>query len=200
MKLRCTVPIAIGVALIPVWVMAPPPVRGAGPDTVDELADACLATGEEGRALADEAVGMVARAYPAHSLWHLTESPRASLKAHRGWSHQYNTILSEVLRRLGFTTRLVHAARVRGFGYPWWLSGHSWVKVSIDGRQLDACASDPSSRVGHPPFVPVSAELPLRTVTRWAVGAALVPFVVVEVWRAWLSGRPVAGWVYGSRD
>lgn len=200
MKVRCTVPLVLAAALVPVWVMAPPPLQVDGPDTVKGIAEACSATGAAGRELADEAVRRVALAYPAHSLWHLTESPGASLRAHRGWSHQYNTVLSEVLRRLGFKTRLVHAARVRGFGYPWWLSGHSWVKITIDGREFDACASEPASRVGYPPFVPVSAELPLRTVTRWAVGAALVPFVVVEVWRAWVTGRPVAPWVYGSRS
>lgn len=199
MKLRYTVPLVMGIALLPVWLMAPPPLHVDEPDTAEELAAACRATGASGRELADEAVRRVALAYPAHSLWHLTEPPGASLRAHRGWSHQYNTILAEVLGQLGFETRLVHAARVRGFGYPWWLSGHSWVKVAIDGRELDACASDPASRVGHPPFVPVSAELPLRNVTRWAVGAALVPFVVVEVWRAWLTGREVAPWVYGVR-
>ncbi|NHB84063.1 arylamine N-acetyltransferase [Tessaracoccus sp. HDW20] len=155
--------------------------------------------GATGRELADEAVRTVAAAYPYHSLWHLAWTPHASLRAHHGWSHQYNTVLAEVLAALGFEVRLVHAARVRGFGFPWWLSGHSWVKVSLGGRWLDACASSLGSRAGAPPFVPVTAELPLRAVTRWAVGAALVPFVVVEAWRAWLGRRPVAGWVYHER-
>lgn len=200
MKLRWLIPAAAGAALLPVWAMAPPPERVAGPDTVQGLVDECLATGLTGRELADEAVAVVARAYPKHSLWHLTEPPRRSLRAHRGWSHQYNTVLLLVLRGLGFQARMVHAARVRGFGYPWWLSGHSWVKVVIDGRAYDACASQESSLVGRPPFVPLTHELPLRRVTRWAVGAALVPFVVAEVWRAWLTRRPVAGWVYGDRS
>ncbi|HMS37994.1 MAG TPA: hypothetical protein PKA93_12570, partial [Arachnia sp.] len=160
----------------------------------------CRESGLTGAALADRAIAAVARAYPTHSLWHLGEPPRRSLAAHRGWSHQYNTVLLLVLRGLGFDARLVHAARVRGFGYPWWLAGHTWVKVTIDGRELDACASREDSRVGEPPFVPLTAELPLRIVTRWAVGAALVPFVIAEVWRAWLGGRPVAPWVYGERE
>lgn len=199
MKLRWAVPALLLGALLPVWVMAPPPKRVDSPDTIDGLTDACRRSGLVGKDLVDEAIRVVAAAYPAHSLWHLTESPERSLRAHRGWSHQYNTVLSEVLRALGFETHLVHAARVRGFGYPWWLSGHSWVKVIVDGRALDACASTEASRAGAPPFVPLTAELPLRIVTRWAVGAALVPFVVVEVWRAWLTGKPVAPWVYGER-
>ncbi|AQP49917.1 arylamine N-acetyltransferase [Tessaracoccus flavescens] len=199
MKLRWGLPVLLGAALIPVWVMAPPPDHVDAPDTVEGLIERCRRTGLSGRELADEAVLTVAETYPTHSLWHLAESPARSLRSHRGWSHQYNTVLSEVLRGLGFQTRLVHAARVRGFGHPWWLSGHSWVKVTIDGRERDACASSPVSRVGRLPFVPVTAELPLRTVTRWAVGAALIPFVVLEVWRAWLSGRDVAPWVYGAK-
>ena len=193
-------PFLLAAAVAPVWVMAPRPIPAEGPDTVWGLVAQCRATDLTGRDLADEAVRVVALAYPVHSLWHLMEPPTWSLRHHRGWSHQYNTVLAGVLSGLGFETRLVHAARVRGFGDPWWLSGHSWVKVTIDGRPLDACASRPDSRVGAPPFVPVTSELPLRTVTRLAVGAALVPFVVAEVWRAWLTRRPVAAWVSGTRE
>ena len=147
---------------------------------------------------ANAAVAAVVRAFPRYSLWRLWQSPEASLRDHRGWSHQYNTILLLVLRRLGFEADLVHAARVRGFRRPWWLAGHTWVKVMVDGKRLDACAARPRGRVGEPAFVPVTPELPLRRVTRWGVGAALVPFVVVEVWRAWLGRRPVADWVDGE--
>ena len=47
--------------------------------------------------------------------------------------------------------------------------------------------------------MPVTPVLPLRKVTRWAVGLALVPFVIGAVWRAWLTGRDVTDWVYGDR-
>ena len=194
------IPVALTAAVAPVRLFAPRPEPVAGPATVTELIAACRATGSTGRALADAAVPAVARAYPHYSLWHLGESPHASLRGHRGWSHQYNTVLLEVLQGLGFDARLVHAARVRGFRRPWWLAGHAWVKVVVDGHELDACASTAASRVGHPPFVVLTSELPLRTVTRWATGIALVPFVVVEVWRSWLPGRPVAPWVYGARE
>jgi hypothetical protein len=154
MRLRWILPMALGAALAPVWVMAPPPTRAEGPDTVEGLVERCRESGLTGAALADRAIAAVARAYPTHSLWHLGEPPRRSLAAHRGWSHQYNTMLLLVLRGLGFDARLVHAARVRGFGYPWWLAGHTWVKVTIDGRELDACASREGSRVGGRPVAP----------------------------------------------
>ena len=199
MKLRWVALGALGVGLIPVWAFAPTQERTDLPDTVDELVRACRGTGATGRELVDVAIVQVARAYPLHSMWHLWETPQRSLAAHRGWSHQYNTVLLLVLRELGFEVRLVHAARVRGFGLPWFLAGHSWAQVRTGGRWLDACASQPSSRAGHPPFVPVTPVLPLRKVTRWAVGLALVPFVIGAVWRAWLTGRDVADWVYGDR-
>lgn len=105
-----------------------------------------------------------------------------------------------VLRELGFKARLVHAARVRGFRTPWWLGGHTWAKVTVGGYELDACASSDTNRAGAVNFVPLTPELPMRPITRWAVGASLVPFVVVEVWRAWLQGRDVAPWVYGRKS
>ena len=105
--------------------------------------------------------------------------------------------LIAVCRATGSTGRALADAAVQAVA---WLAGHAWVKVVVDGHELDACASTAASRVGHPPFVVLTSELPLRTVTRWATGIALVPFVVVEVWRSWLAGRPVAPWVYGPRE
>lgn len=185
--------------LVPVVAMMPRRRPMTGPQTIGDLAWQCRSGGAAGRALADEAVVAVAKAYPVFSLWHVWESPERSLASHRGWSHQYNTVLLLVLRELGFEAHLVHSARVHGFQNPWWLRGHSWVKVSIDGYELDACASSESNRVGAVNFTPLTTELPVRRVTRWALGAWVMAFVIVEVWRAWLSGRDVAPWVYGGK-
>ena len=192
--------VLLGAALFPVVAMAPARPKLDGPRTVDDVVSQCRATGATGRELANEAIAAVAGAYPCYSLWHLWESPERSLRSHRGWSHQYNTVLLFVLRELGFKARLVHAARVRGFRTPWWLGGHTWAKVTVGGYELDACASSDTNRAGAVNFVPLTPELPMRPITRWAVGASLVPFVVVEVWRAWLQGRDVAPWVYGRKS
>lgn len=197
MRIRSLIGALLTASAVPVVVTAP---RPAGSDlTVDRLVDICAATGLEGRELADEAIARVAEGFVYFSLRHLWESPERALAGGRGWSHQYNTVLFKVLRGLGFEVRAVHAARVRGFRRPWWLAGHAWVKVLVDGRWLDACASLPTNRLGEPPFVALTPELPLRRVTRWAVGLALFPFVVVEVWRSWLVGRPVPGHLYARR-
>ena len=52
MRLRWILPVALGAALAPVWVMAPPPTRAEGPDTVEGLVDRCRESGLTGAALA----------------------------------------------------------------------------------------------------------------------------------------------------
>ncbi|MDO5678055.1 MAG: hypothetical protein Q4G35_11175 [Propionibacteriaceae bacterium] len=175
-------------------------INDDGPATIEELAARCRATGATGRELADSACAAVASAFPTYSLLRLWETPRQALRRHRGWSHQYNTILLLLLRQLGFRARLVHAARVRGFRHPWWLNGHTWVKVEISGHELNACASSPGNRVGAVGFTPLTRELPMRRVTRWALGLAMAPFVVGEMARAWFLKRPVPPWIHGRRN
>lgn len=201
---KCTVGwfpvVALLGAFVPVVGMMPRKPLVDGPHTVEELVQQCRAGGATGGDLVNEATAAVARAYPFYSIWHLWESPEASLASHRGWSHQYNTVLLLVLRELGFDVRLVHAARVRGFRTPWWLPGHSWVKVHLGGHEVDVCASSETNTAGAVNFVPLTRELPMRRVTRWALGTWLTAFVVGEAWRAWLSGTEVSSWVYGRKQ
>lgn len=187
------------VAVAPVAVLAPRSVKTGGAQAADELVWALRAEGLQGRALVDAAMARVAAEYTHDSLWHMGELPDTSLARGRGWSHQYNTVLLDVLRGLGFDAHLVHAARVRGFRRPWWYSGHAWVKVMMGGRPLDACASRKDNSLGHLPFTPVTTELPYRVVTRLGMSLALTPLVTVGVWRAWLTGRTVSTWIYRER-
>ncbi|RMB58321.1 transglutaminase domain-containing protein [Tessaracoccus antarcticus] len=197
-KLVSTV-VAVMSAVVPVVVMAPRSGKTDGARGADELIWALRDAGLRDRELVDAAMQRVAAEYTHESLWHMWESPDTSLARGRGWSHQYNTVLCDVLRGLGFEAHLVHAARVRGFRHPWWYAGHTWVEVIIDGRQHHACASRVSNRLGDVGFTPVTAELPYRNVTRLGVALALTPFVAVGVWRAWLTGRPVSRWIYRER-
>ena len=187
-----------GAAVGAVAAFAPAPT-GRG-DTVESIAETAASGGNEGIDLVNAAIRAVADAFPQHSAWHLWESPTTSLRHGRGRSPQYNTVLLLVLRRLGFDVRLVHAARVRGFSRPWFLSGHTWVKACVDGRWLDACASSASNKAGEINFVPLTEELPVFIRTRWALGLALTPFVVGSVWWAWLTGKPVPTGLAGERD
>ena len=190
--------VAAGAAM-PVILKAPRSIKTGGAVSTDELVRALHNGGLDGSALVEAAMQQVASEYTHDSLWHIWEAPEVSLARGRGWSHQYNTVLLDVLRGLGFEAALVHAARVRGFRHPWWYAGHAWVKVVVDGRPRDACASRSGNTVEDPGFIPVSPELPYRSVTRVGVALALTPFVTVGVWRAWLTGRPVSRWIYRER-
>lgn len=186
--------VAAGAAII-----ASPRAQTEPGPTVDELVQQAGGAAVQSRDLIDEAIRLTASAYTHYSAWHLWEGVAASLRHRRGWSHQYNAALAAVLEGLGFRTRMVHTAWVQGADHPWWHNGHTWVKVLVDGRWLDACASRSTNRVGELPVTPGSEELPYHPRTRMAVTLSLTPFVVAGVWRAWLTRRPVPGWIYRER-
>lgn len=197
---RWVVPVAVVAGGLGAVVLAAPRSQAADGPTIRQLVTRLRATGLEGRELVTAAIQATAQAYTHYSAWHLWESPSRSLRHRRGWSHQYNTVLARVLKDLGFGTRMVHTVWIQGGEHPWWHNGHTWVKVNVDGRWLDACASGSGNQVGELPVTPDSDELPYHVRTRWAVALSLAPFVVTEVWRAWLTGRPVPGWIYRRRD
>lgn len=201
MRIKLTdLAVLAGVAVAGGIAGAPRPGR-SGPDrSLGGILARLRSSGLEGRELADAAIAAVNEGFPQHSVWHLWESPETALANGRGWSHQYNAILAQVLRALGFEVRRVHAARVRGWRHPWFYSSHSWVKVNLEGRWLDACASRSTNRLGEVGFVPVSEELAYRRSTPYTVGLGLIPFITFGVWRAWLTGRDVAPWIYRRRD
>lgn len=201
MRFRLTdLAVLAGIAVAGAVAGAPRPAVSDAGRSVDGITERLRSSALAGRELADAAVAAVNEGYPYHSVWHLWETPETALGNGRGWSHQYNAVLAEVLQALGFEVRRVHAARVRGWRHPWFFASHSWVKVNLDGRWLDACASRADNRVGDVRFVPVSEELAYRRSTPYTVGLGLLPFITVGVWRAWLTGREVSSWIYRRRD
>lgn len=195
--LRGLLSLTVG-AVAAVVVASPRRDSEPGP-SIEGLVEELQTGGMSGRDLAQAAIAAVSGSYEFYSAWHLWESPRRSLRERRGWSHQYNAVLAEVLSQLGFETRLVHAAWTRGTGDPWWHSGHTWVKVKVDGYWFDACASRTDNRLGDLPMTYVSEELPYRTQTRIAMTLFLAPFVVAAVWRHWLTGKLLPSWIYRRR-
>ncbi|AXE38164.1 hypothetical protein [Acidipropionibacterium virtanenii] len=198
---------ACAAALAPVVIGAPRP-RPAGQtveardggrrsiDTLDDVVAAAKDSGATGRELVNLATVMVHRMYTHYSSWHLWLTPAGSAERGQGNSFQYNLALAEVLGRLGFSVQPVHAARVRMEHHPWYHTGHTWLRVRIEGRTLDVCASRSGNRAGQVGFLPVTDVLPLGPVTRLDSALALAPFVVVSVWKSWLTGRGVQRWLY----
>lgn len=197
-RLRVLATVA-GAAVLGAVAMAPRPDGTPRPGVADLVAD-LGSSGLAGRELAEAAIAAVADVFEYHSVWHLWEPPAVAMAHGRGWSHQYNSVLAHVLEGLGFRTRLVHAARVHGSGHPWFLASHAWVKVDVDGRWRDACASRSTNGLDRVWFVPVTDELPFRGSTRFTVPIGLLPFVTVAAWRSTLGGRPVPPWLYRRRD
>ncbi|WP_420174583.1 hypothetical protein [Luteococcus sp. OSA5] len=184
----------------PAVITAPRSASERPASTVEEIVETCRRSGRQGWELVDEATRAVHAAYTHHSLWHLWETPQVSLQRGRGWSAQYNGALAQVLARLGFEVHEVHASRVRGLGRnPWWQAGHTWLRVTHEGRTLDVSASSAQNEAGKVNFVPTTVVRPTRRWTRSAVSAALAPVVAVQAWRQ-LRGAEVPRWLYREFD
>ncbi|WP_195839943.1 hypothetical protein [Cutibacterium porci] len=190
-------------AVVTVAIKAPQPEPGLpeGPAgaplrTAADVVAACRASGAVGWDLVNKATSLVHRMYTHYSCWHLWLSPQASLEAGHGHSGQYNIVLGQILEQLGFQVRPVHAARVRLEHHPWYHTGHSWLRVTYDGKELDVCASRPGNTAGNVAFVPVTEVLDRTRLNSIDTTFALAPIVVASVWKSWLTGSDIQSWMY----
>ena len=201
----CAVTAGLVGVLAPVVVTAPPPVRRPGMPASDlnslgDVVASCRDTGLDGWALVDHATALVNQRMTRHSVWHLWETPGVAYARQRGFSGQYNLALAHVLRQLGFHVEVVHAARVRfaagqGPGTPWWRTGHTWLRVTHEGRTEDVSAGQDGNIAGHVGFTPASD---VRTVHPWThldIRLGLLGFVTAAVWRHLLRGNPLPNWL-----
>nr|WP_203569152.1 hypothetical protein [Aestuariimicrobium ganziense] len=187
-----------GLAAAPVVLKAPPavPAQPGEPTTLDEVVGRCRDSRLAGWDLVGLAQQLVHDRYTHYSAWHLWQSPQQSFANGRGLSNQYNSALAQVLEELGFEVRRVHAARVRLERAPWWHSGHTWLKVTHEGRTRDVCASRPSTAPGRVAFVPVTPVRPFTGLTNLNTTLGLAPFVIEAVWRSLLTREPTPRWLY----
>ena len=187
----------VAAAITPVILAAPGPEPAQrSMHTVDDVVAACRASGKTGWDLVNEATGLVYRMYTHYSCWHLWLSPAASLEAGHGHSGQYNMVLGQILEQLGFQVRPVHAARVRLEHHPWYHTGHSWLRVIHQGKELDVCASRPGNTAGSVAFVPVTEVLNRTRLNSIDTTVALAPIVIATVWKSWVTGAGIPSWMY----
>ncbi len=190
-------------AALPV-VLAAPRAERANPEgvrTLDDTVHRCRASALRGWDLVSFATDLVNRKFTRYSAWHLWESPSLAFLNSRGQSNQYNLALATVLKRLDFEVQVVHAARARkSYPNPWFHTGHTWLRVTHQGRTLDVCASDSANRPGQVTFTPVTPARPWRPWAGPAISVALLPFVTGQVWRQWVNGEEVAGWLFRDFD
>lgn len=189
-------------AVTPVVWRAPEPALSLPRDvrTLDEALDDCLGTRLDGWELVEYATALVNQKFTRYSLWHLWETSGLAFKNSRGFSDQYNLALGRLLAGLGYQVQAVHAARVRFADEvvraPWWNAGHTWLRVSHAGRTLDVCAARAEHRVGEISFDAISDVRPLNPWTGLNIRLALAVPVTYQVWKSWLTGRPVPAWLY----
>ncbi|NNG18141.1 hypothetical protein HJ590_00870 [Naumannella sp. ID2617S] len=192
------------VALAPVVLRAPRPQR-AYPEGVRSVSDAiaaCRASGLEGWELVDFARRLVHHKFTRYSILNLWESPAMAFANSRGYCNQYNSALWEILVALGFRAERVFATRVRQDINPWWRMGHMWVRVTVDGRTLDVCASRADAGPGAVEFVPVTEVLPFGPFTYLNTNNGMIVFTAFACWKSLLTGEPLPRWMnreFGSR-
>ena len=193
-------PLMAGAAIAPVVVASPKPQPQMIGDvrTIDDAITRLDAAGDSGWELVQSAVDLVNSQFSAYSAWHLWESPEVAFRNSRGFSIQYNVALAQILRGLGFEVEVVHAARVRGATpRPWWRTGRTWLRVTHDGRTRDVSAGR-QGPVGELCFTPVSEVRAVNPWTTIGIRLAMTPLVAFQVWKAWLTRRPVPAWIYAQ--
>lgn len=189
----------LGAVVVPPALAAPRP-RGDGL-AMDEAERLCRESGLGGWDLVEHAAQLVSDQFDEHSVWHLWERPSVAMRHGRGWSAQYNAALADLLRRLGFEVEMVHAARVRGLGpSPWWQAGHTWVRVTSDGRTRDVTAARSPSGEGLADFAPATEVRTVRAWTPLTVTAALATVSVYQGWKHMVTREPVPGWMWRELD
>ena len=195
--------LGIGAVIVPIVVRAPEPALNLPRDvrTLEEAVDDCMGTRLAGWELVDYATHLVNQKFTRYSLWHLWESSGQAFERSRGCSVQYNLALGRVLAALGFEVEVVRADQVefdteRPGETPDWTHQHTWLRVNHDGQVRDVSAAGADHRAGQVRFHPLGEVVPQQPGEGVAWRLKLAPVVIYEVWKAWLTRRPVPRWIF----
>jgi len=113
--------------------------------TIDDAVQLCRQTGLSGWELVAYAQNLTARkfTYSRKNPW---DTPAKAFARGQGYCQQQALALKEIYDRLGIESRVVYAARCRftaqvidGQLVKERVTGHAWLKVKIDGKELDVC-------------------------------------------------------------
>ena len=122
--------------------------------------------------LVAEAQQLVARrmAYSRRNSW---DSPARAFERGMGYCHQRALALQAILTSLGVESRPVAARRCRfpaahihEYVEPEHVSGHVWLRVTIDGRERDVCPGDVANTPGQVAFTVLSPTREYRGLRR----------------------------------
>jgi transglutaminase-like putative cysteine protease len=124
--------IGVVVYALPATLSLPPgPRPGLEPLTIPQAADQLRQAGLSGAPLVEAARDMVSERM-AYSRRNSFDSPPRAFERGYGYCTQQSRALVELLTRLGFEARVVHAFRNR---FPdGTITSHSWVQVQVEGQ------------------------------------------------------------------
>ncbi|MEZ4449916.1 MAG: transglutaminase domain-containing protein [Nannocystaceae bacterium] len=107
-------------------------------------------------------------AMPEYGFDNAFDTPRQALARGRGYCWQRASVLRIALRRLGVEADRVHAFLNRFEGH---VSGHVWLRVTVDGEARWVCPGDPRGRPGVVGFTPITR------VRRWGPGILALTYL-----------------------
>lgn len=138
-----------------------------GVKTIDDAVRVCRESGLSGWDLAAYAQNLTAKkfSYSRRNPW---DTPARAFERGEGYCQQEALALKEILDRLGIDCRPVYAARCRfeaqmidGELSNERITGHVWLKVRINGKELDVCPGSVTNMPGVVNFTVLSDVKPL---------------------------------------
>lgn len=133
-----------------------------GVATIDDAVGVCRDSGLKGWDLAAYAQNLTARkfSYSRRNPW---DTPSRAFERRQGYCQQQALALKEIYDRLGIDCRPVYAARCRfearmidGLLSKERITGHTWLRVKINGKELDVCPGSVTNMPGVVNFTVLS--------------------------------------------
>lgn len=141
-----------------------------GVTTIEDAVDACRNTGLRSWNLVAYAQQLAARkvTYSRRNTW---DTPACAFERGRGYCQQQALALMRIYTQLGIQARPVFATRcafppkmVDGMPWPGGVSGHVWLRVTLEGDERDVCPGSLDNMPGVTHFRVLSK---VHTLYRW---------------------------------
>ena len=175
------------------------PVSLDGVVTIDDAIAAGRETGLSGWELVAYTQALVRRKFTIYTTRFVWASPARAFEHGLGYCTQYNLALKQILDGLGFETRTVFCLKVRDLKDDRWTMGHTWLQVTVDGKQRAVCAGASHNAPGQNSFIPLWPVWPAPGPVPLLTHLGLILFCCFVEWKALLSGRPAPYWTYIER-
>lgn len=127
------------------------------------------------------------------------DRPARAFAQGMGYCSQYNLALKQVLEALGFEVKSVFCTRVSFVDKPEWRLGHTWLRVRVQNEWRDVCASRVKNEPGIISFEPLRPVYPGHDTVLFILHMAMIVYLGVIEWRAYLTRKPLPEWMMAHR-